>query len=83
MISSVDSGSTKNPDEEDPDNIPKLCLPPSIFNLFILLICPPLALMIHSGGSFQGIFLVVVDAILTVWCYYFPGLIFAALHILC
>ena len=83
MVSSMDSGSTPNPDEEKPDNVPKVCVPPSLFNLFILLICPPLALMIHNGGSFQGIFLVVVDAILTVWCYYFPGLIFAALHILC
>ena len=83
MISSVESGSSSNPDEENPDSVPKVCVPPSLFNLLILVICPPLALMIHNGGSFQGIFLVVVDAILTVSCYYFPGLIFAALHILC
>ena len=83
MISSIDDGTKKNPDEKEPDNVPKVCVSPTLFNLIILLICPPLALMIHNGSSFQGIFLVVVDAILTVWCYYFPGLIFAALHILC
>lgn len=83
MISSMDDGTKKNPDEKEPDNVPKVCVPPSLFNLIVLLICPPLALMMHNGGSFEGIFLVVVDAILTVWCYYFPGLIFAALHILC
>ena len=83
MISSVDSGTSKNPEEDDPEDIPKVCVSPSLFNLFILLICPPLALFINLSFNFQGFFLVVVCAILTVWCYYFPGLIFAALHIFC
>ena len=83
MVSSIDSGSSKNPEEKDPEDVPKVCVPPSLFNLFILLLCPPLALFINLRFSFQGIFLVVVCAILTVWCYYFPGLIFAALHIFC
>jgi hypothetical protein len=42
-----------------------------------------LALLINFGAGLHGIFLVVICTILTVWCYYFPGLIFAALHILC
>jgi len=83
MMDSIDSGTQSNKGEEDPDNVPKVCLPPTLFNLFLLIICPPLALMIHLGSGLQGIFLVIVCAILTVWCYYFPGLIFAALHILC
>ena len=83
MISSADSGTSQNPKEEDPNNEPKVCVPPSLFNLFILLICPPLALFINLNFNFQGFFLVVVCAILTVSCYYFPGLIFAALHIFC
>jgi len=40
-----------------------------------------LALFMDRG--IQGMFLVIVCAILTVKLYYFPGLIFAALHILC
>jgi hypothetical protein len=82
MMDSMDSG-TKSNKEEDPDNVPKVCLPPTLFNLIILIICPPLALLINYGRGLHGIFLVVICAILTVWCYYFPGLIFAALHILC
>ena len=81
MMDSMDSGTASNK-EENPDDVPKVCMPPSLFNLIILLICPPLALMINVGGI-KGIFLTVICALLTVWCYYFPGLIFAALHILC
>ena len=83
MMDSMGSGTESNKGDEVPDNVPKVCLPPTLFNLFLLIICPPLALMIHLGSGLQGIFLVVVCAILTVWCYYFPGLIYAALHILC
>ena len=81
MIDSIDTGTASNK-EENPDDVPKVCMPPSLFNLLFLVICPPLALMINVGGL-KGIFLTVVCALLTVWCYYFPGLIFAALHILC
>ena len=81
MMDSMDSG-TKSNSKETPDNVPKVCLPPSLFNLIILIICPPLALLINYGGI-KGIFLTFVCALLTIWCYYFPGLIFAALHILC
>ena len=81
MMDSIDSGTVSNK-EENPDDVPKVCMSPSLFNLIILLICPPLALMIHVGGV-KGIFLTVICAILTVWCYYFPGFIFAAIHILC
>ena len=83
IISSIDSGSAGNPEDADPDSIPKVCVPPSLFKLFVLLVCPPLALFIHLNFSFQGFFLVIICSILTVSCYYFPGLIFAALHILC
>ena len=81
MMDSMDSGTESN-SKEYPDNVPKVCLPPSLFNLIILIICPPLALLINYGGI-KGIFLTFVCALLTIWCYYFPGLIFAALHILC
>ena len=81
MMDSMDSGTASNK-EENPDDVPKVCMPPSLLTLLFLVICPPLALMINVGGI-KGIFLTVICSILTVWCYYFPGLIFAALHILC
>ena len=81
MMDSMDSGTESN-SKEYPDNVPKVCLPPSLFNLIVLIICPPLALIINMRGI-TGVFLTFVCALLTVWCYYFPGLIFAALHILC
>ena len=81
MMDSMDSGTDSNK-EENPDDVPKVCIPPSLFNLAILVICPPLALMINTGGI-KGLFLTVVCELLTVWCYFFPGLIFAAIHILC
>jgi len=81
IFSSIDSGSTPNQTEEEPSMIPKTCLPPTILNLALLIICPPLALFMDRG--IQGMFLVIVCGILTVKLYYFPGLIFAALHILC
>jgi hypothetical protein len=81
MMDSMDSGTVSNK-EENPDDVPKICMPPSVFNLIMLVICPPLALLINMGGI-KGIFLTVICALLTVWCYYFPGLIFAAIHILC
>ena len=81
IMSSLDSGSTPNKPENEAEIIPKTCVSPSLFNLFFLIICPPLALFLDRGV--QGMFLVIVCSILTVKLYYFPGLIFAALHILC
>ncbi len=83
MFSSVNSGtSVKNAVEKDAQGqIPKVCVPPTIMNLIFLVVCPPLALFLDRG--LQGFFHVIVCAILTVKLYYFPGFIFAALHILC
>ena len=83
MMSSMDSGTKSNNEDEGPNSGPKICMPPSIFNLIALVLCPPLAIMLNSNEVFEGIFRSIICAILTVWCYYFPGLIFAAIHILC
>jgi uncharacterized membrane protein YqaE (UPF0057 family) len=81
MMSSVDAGSSSNKSKSSPGSIPTVCVPPTLMNLMLLVICPPLALFLDRGV--QGFFLVVVCAGLTMKLYYFPGLIFAALHILC
>jgi len=82
MFSSVNAGTSNSKRfDEDTSKISKVCVSPTLFNLVLLLICPPLALFMDRG--IQGMFLVIVCAILTVKLYYFPGLICAALHILC
>ena len=57
------------------------CIPPTLMNLMILVLCPPLALFLNKGIS--GWFITIVCALMTYFMYYFPGFIFAALHILC
>jgi len=58
-----------------------VCVPPTMINIIFLILCPPLALFLHSG--IKGLFQVIVCSLLTLKAYYFPGLIYAALHILC
>ena len=57
------------------------CVPPTLVNLIILVLCPPLQLFLYKG--WHGTFLVIICALMTYYLYYFPGLIFAALHVLC
>lgn len=83
MFSSINTGtSMKELKEKNAQGkIPKVCIPPTLMNLVFLVICPPLALFLDRG--IQGLFHVIVCSILTIKMYYFPGFIFAALHILC
>lgn len=48
--------------------------------LLITIICPPLALALHLG--MKGFFQVLISGFLTVYMYYFPGLIYVLLHTL-
>ena len=59
----------------------QVCIKPSIMNLIILILCPPLALFINKG--WKSLFMIIVCALMTYYMYYFPGFLFAALHILC
>ena len=83
VMSSISSGTVKNAEKQDPESIPKTCMAPSTFNLFLMVLCPPLALVLHNGLALTNFFNVLLCGILTVKLYYFPGLIFAAMHILC
>ena len=58
-----------------------VCIKPTIINLIILIACPPLALYINKG--WKSIFMIIVCGLMTYYMYYFPGFLFAALHILC
>ena len=57
------------------------CIPPTMARMIILMLCPPFALFLHIGLS--GWFSIVICSLLTVYGFYFPGLIYAVLHILC
>ena len=63
------------------DKKKQICVKPTIINLIILIVCPPLALYINKG--LKSIFMVIVCGLMTYYMYYFPGFLFAALHILC
>ena len=57
------------------------CFPPTLARLTLMVICPPFALFTHVG--LRRWYYIVICALLTVYGYYFPGLLYAALHILC
>jgi len=74
------------------DNSSKaICTKPTWINLLILVLCPPLALYLHLGKAgiygigpwMYAIFMVLICCGMTYYMYYFPGFLFAALHILC
>ena len=59
----------------------KKCVPPTLFRLIIMILCPPLGLFLHLG--LRGWLHVLIATFLTVFCFYFPGLLYVVLHVLC
>jgi uncharacterized membrane protein YqaE (UPF0057 family) len=57
------------------------CFPPTFARMILMVLCPPFALFLHVGLSRW--YYVVLCTVLTIYGYYFPGLIYAALQILC
>ena len=61
--------------QEKLNNIKKKCYSTNFINIIILVLCPPLAIFMNGGfGRFLEI---LICTFLTVYTYYFPGLIFA------
>ena len=58
------------------------CIKPSFFNLILMVLCPPFAVF-KKYGILRGWIWIIICTILTYYCYYFPGLLFASLHTLC
>ena len=56
------------------------CIPPSMVKLLLMVLCPPLALMLEVGIG--GLLYVIICSLLT-YFFYFPGLIYASLYVLC
>ena len=55
------------------------CVNPSLLEILILLLCPPLAIFIRKG--LKGFFTIVITSVLT-YFYYLPGLVYASLYVL-
>ena len=58
------------------------CMPPTMVILAILIICPPFAIL-YKWGFLRGIIPAIVCGVMCVKLYYFPGLLFAVLMVLC
>jgi uncharacterized membrane protein YqaE (UPF0057 family) len=58
------------------------CMDPSWSMIMLLIICPPLAI-IYKLGFGAGFISSIICGVLCVKLFYFPGLLFAILHVLC
>jgi uncharacterized membrane protein YqaE (UPF0057 family) len=66
-----------NSNNNNSNNNNKVCYKPTFIYYLILLICPPLAVFTEVG--IYGIVQVAICALLTIYAYYFPGLLYAIL----
>ena len=86
---SIKDGS-KNPEEEGgprgpmdiDESVPQKCISPTFTTIILLIICPPLAILFKLG-FWAGFISSIICGVLCVKLYYFPGLLFAILHVLC
>ena len=60
----------------------KTCIPPTMATLIMLVLCPPLSIF-YKFSFWEGIIPAIVCGVLCVKLYYFPGLLFASLMVLC
>ena len=58
------------------------CLKPTTIRLILMVLCPPFAVFMKYG-LLRGWFWIIISWILTYYFYYFPGLLFSALHTMC
>ena len=57
------------------------CADPTLGMILLLVVCPPLAIFYKLG--IEGMVSAIICGVLCVKLYYFPGLLFAILHVLC
>ena len=73
---------SKTPEERKDshlENAPKTCYKTSILNILLLIVCPPFAVWQSRGfGALHEIFFC---TLLTIYGYYFPGLIYAIMAV--
>ena len=71
-------GATFDLDKETPTK----CMSPTFTTILMLIICPPLAIFLKLG-FWKGFVSAIICGVLCVKLFYFPGLLFAILHVLC
>jgi hypothetical protein len=89
VTTSIKDGS-KTPEDETAErgvwgvdkSAPQKCLDPTFSTIILLIICPPLAIL-YKLGFMPGLVSSIICGVLCVKLYYFPGLLFAILHVLC
>jgi len=64
------------------DDVSTTCIDPTFSTILLLIICPPLAIF-YKLGFWKGFISAIICGVLCVKLYYFPGLLFAILHVLC
>ena len=85
------SGLTSKPEDDEAGGgatfdldkeTPKKCMSPTFTTILMLIICPPLAIFLKLG-FWKGFVSAIICGVLCVKLFYFPGLLFAILHVLC
>jgi hypothetical protein len=89
VMGSID---TQTPEEEPQTSGPfgvntkidnsTVCMSPSLSVILMLIICPPLAIF-YKYSFIKALIPSIICGVLCVKLYYFPGLLFAALMVLC
>ena len=67
---------------KDGDEVEITCLKPTFLRLLLMVLCPPFSVFMKYG-LLRGWLWITLCIILTYYFYYFPGLLFSALHTMC
>ena len=84
------SSGVNNPEDENAEKGPfgvknkkeAKCIDPTFSTILLLIICPPMAIFMKLG-FLKGFVSAIICGVLCVKLFYFPGLLFAILHVLC
>ena len=86
---SVSSSANKPEDENKPqgpfgvtNKKQAKCIDPTFSTILLLIICPPMAIFMKLG-FLKGFVSAIICGVMCVKLFYFPGLLFAILHVLC
>ena len=88
LMKSVDYSTPKTESDEsaifgiNKKDANKTCISPTLAMILILIVCPPVAIF-YKYNFWSGLLPAIICGVLCVKLYYFPGLLFAALMVLC
>ena len=88
LMKSVDYSTPKTESDEsaifgiNKKDANKTCISPTLAMILMLIVCPPVAIF-YKYNFWSGLLPAIICGVLCVKLYYFPGLLFAALIVLC